>query len=81
MPTLKNFGGFRIMMFIDDHNPPHVHVVTPDREAKIALGDGRVLAGDVPPKVLRRARAWIAGRRPMLMSTWREFTARQEPPP
>lgn len=76
MPALKDFGSFRIMMFIDDHNPPHVHVVTPDREAKIALRDGRVLAGDVPAKTLRRARAWIADNRATLLGKWQSLTTR-----
>ena len=26
MPKIKRFGGFKLLMFFQDENPPHVHV-------------------------------------------------------
>lgn len=75
MPTLKDFGAFKITMYFGDHPPPHVHVLTPDqRGATIAIRDGRVLQGKLPPAVERKARAWIAANRAMLLNTWNEMT-------
>ena len=74
MPTLKEFGAFRIVMFFKDHNPPHVHVIVPSGErAIVAIRDGRVIASTLSPMILRRARAWIAGNRAALTTKWNEL--------
>lgn len=74
MPTLKDFGSFRIVMFFRDHNPPHVHVIVPSGErAKVAIGDSRVIASTLPAKILHRARTWIAENRAVLMAKWNEL--------
>jgi len=26
MPEIKRFGGFKLLMFFQDENPPHVHI-------------------------------------------------------
>jgi len=36
MPTIKDFGGYKITLYAEDHNPPHVHVIGPDFQAKVA---------------------------------------------
>jgi hypothetical protein len=36
--TLR-FRGLRVMIYSFDHRPPHVHVIGPGAEARIALGD------------------------------------------
>ena len=74
MPTLKDFGGFRIVMFHNDHNPPHVHVLTRDqRGATVAIRDGRILAGALPPAVRSKALAWITANRAPLLSRWNKM--------
>jgi len=74
VPTLKDFGGFRIVMFFKDHNPPHVHVIMrTGQRVTVAIRDGRVLAGTMPPTVLRVARAWIVENRAALLTKWNEL--------
>jgi hypothetical protein len=73
MPEIKRFSGFKIVMFFEDENPPHVHVTGPDFAAKVRLSDGEVIAGKAPNKVLREARLWIAKNRARLMRLWDEF--------
>lgn len=38
MVTIIRSGALRVVIFPDDHDPPHVHVIG-DGETKIALGD------------------------------------------
>ena len=57
-------------MYFEDHNPPHVHVVTRDSEAFVAISDGEILAGSIPAKFRRQALNWIAGNREMLVALW-----------
>jgi hypothetical protein len=73
MPEIKRFGGFKLLMFFQDENPPHVHVVGSDFAAKIRISTGDLLAGDLPNKVLKQARRWVEENQAELSALWDEF--------
>jgi hypothetical protein len=73
MPTIKNFGGFRITMYFEDHKPPHFHVVSPTQEAVIEISTMTVLTGTMAPSRLRAALAWATKNRTSLLRTWDEL--------
>jgi hypothetical protein len=73
MPTVKDFGGYRVTLYAEDHNPPHVHVIGPDFQAKVRIADAKVFAGAIPPRHRREALAWVAANRRMLMARWNEL--------
>jgi Domain of unknown function (DUF4160) len=73
MPEIKRFSGFKLLMFFQDENPPHVHITGPDFAAKIRLSNGELIAGSAPNRVLREARFWIEENRVQLLRLWREF--------
>jgi hypothetical protein len=73
MPQIKRFSGFKLLMFFQDENPPHVHIKGPDFAAKMRIADGDLIAGDAPNKVLRQARRWVEQNRAELLQLWREF--------
>jgi hypothetical protein len=73
MPEIKRFGGFKVLMFFQDENPPHVHIKGADFAAKIRVSDGSILAGHAPNRVLKQARRWIGSRRNALLELWDEF--------
>jgi hypothetical protein len=73
MPELKRFGGFKVLMFFQDENPPHVHIKGPDFAAKVRLSDGELIAGEAPNRVLREARSCIKAHRSELPRLWNEF--------
>jgi hypothetical protein len=37
MPTILRVGGYRFIIFTNDHNPPHIHVQRGEGGAKIGL--------------------------------------------
>lgn len=39
MPTVLRKDGFDFMIYVDDHEPPHVHVFREDAELVVLLGD------------------------------------------
>ena len=43
MPTVLRKNGFRVMIYVDDHEPPHVHAWNNDAEVVVMLAadDGR----------------------------------------
>jgi len=73
MPTVKNFGSYRIMLFAEDHNPPHVHVIGRNFQAKVRIRDAAVFAGTIPSRHRREALSWIAANHERLMATWNEL--------
>ena len=73
MPEIKRFGGFKLLMFFQDENPPHVHIKSADFAAKLRLSNGEVIAGEAPSKALRQARRWMVSNRAHLMNLWDEF--------
>jgi len=74
MPTVKNFGSYRIMLFAEDHNPPHVHVIGRDFQAKVRIRDATVMVGTFPSRHRRQALAWISQNRDRLLALWNELT-------
>jgi hypothetical protein len=73
MPEIKRFSGFKLLMFFQDENLPHVHIKGADFAAKIRISNGDLLAGDVPSRVLRQARRWVEEHQAELLQLWDEF--------
>ena len=50
-----------LMYFHDNkkHNRPHIHAEYGEHEASIAIDDGEVLNGSLPPPKLKLVQAWI----------------------
>jgi hypothetical protein len=60
MLELSRFLGISILMYFDDHNPPHFHVKYNDHRALIAIGDLGLLEGHLPARVLGLVMEWAA---------------------
>jgi hypothetical protein len=73
MPEIKRFGSYKLLMFFQDENPPHVHIRGAEFAAKIRISNGDLLAGEAPNKVLRQARRWVEEHRAELSATCAEF--------
>ena len=56
MPTISMFYGILILMYFHDnkkHSRPHIHAEYGEYEASIAIEDGIVLSGSLPPPKLK----------------------------
>lgn len=47
MPTVLRINALAVMIWPNDHRPPHVHVIGPDQEARFALN-----CPDGPPALM-----------------------------
>lgn len=52
LPEISRFLGIIIVMYYNDHAPPHFHARYGDFEAVIAIDSGEVVEGRLPPRVL-----------------------------
>lgn len=83
MAEIFRLNGFKVVIFSDDHDPPHVHIRKGDFEVKIDIsGDRAVLmAGEENSKraadqKLRKQALKIANDNlAMLMDEWRQIDA------
>jgi hypothetical protein len=78
MPTILRFRGLRVVIYVNDHHPPHVHVIGPGTEARIALGDVGERPSVMTNEGLSRrevveALMEIDRNRDLLLQRWREI--------
>ena len=74
MPTISMFYGILIMMYFYDnkkHVRPHFHAEYGDDVAAIAIDDGEVLSGSLPPSKMKLVQASIEIHREDLMADWK----------
>lgn len=70
MTTLQRFDDCRVLMYLDDHPPPHVHVKLRDgRDCTVGLDDFEV-KGRIAGREIRAALAWIESNRAFLLNEW-----------
>jgi hypothetical protein len=83
MAEIFRLDGFKVVIFSDDHDPPHVHIRKGDFEVKIDIsGDRAVLmAGEenskraADQKLRKRAMKIADDNLALLMDEWRRIDA------
>jgi hypothetical protein len=73
MPTISMFYGIIISMFFEiteKHHLPHIHVRYQSYRASVAIEDGVLLAGELPPRQLRMVQVWVDLHREELLADW-----------
>jgi hypothetical protein len=73
MPEIERFGSFKLLMFFQDENPPHVHIKGANFAAKVRISNGALIAGKAPNKVLKQARRSVEEHRGELLALWDQF--------
>jgi hypothetical protein len=82
MVTVLRADGLRVVIFLNDHKPAHVHVFGSDGEAKVKLlgADGApelVRAEGMGRADIRRAVRLIRERQAFLLERWEEIHGRR----
>jgi hypothetical protein len=73
MPEIARFGSFKLLMFFQDENPPHVHINGAGFAAKMRISTGDLLAGDAPKRVVKQACLGVEEHRAELSAMWDEL--------
>jgi hypothetical protein len=78
--TVHRAHGFRSVIFVNDHSPPHVHVFGQSGEAKIVLEEPRGIRLDwvvgINRADLRRVMQEVERERDKLIAMWRRIHER-----
>lgn len=78
MPEICRFFGIIIMMFADDHNPPHFHIRYGDYEAIITIDKG-IVKGEIPRNALKHVFLWMELHKKELEMNWIRLQNGEEP--
>ena len=73
MPTLQRFSDCRVLMYIGDHPPPHVHIVKADGRDCIVEIATLAIVGKIASREVREALHWIDGHRAFLLGEWKRY--------
>lgn len=78
MPIISEFYGIKIMMFWNDHMPPHFHAEYGDSKVLVEIKTGTVIRGVFPFKQLKLVLAWCEIHREELLQNWENAIQHQE---
>ncbi len=78
MPELSRFFGIVILMYYNDHAPPHFHARYGSEKAIVAIDSLRVLEGRLSPRALGLVMEWATLHHDELLEDWE--LARQQAP-
>lgn len=81
MPTISSFYGILILMFWDDHAPPHFHARYGGQEAVIDIHALEVIRGKLPHRALHLVLDWAEFHQRELLEDWRLCENNQQPKP
>jgi Domain of unknown function (DUF4160) len=70
VPVVCRFAGIVVMMYHNDHNPPHFHARYGGHLVVLEIQTLRVYAGSLPRPQLNELSKWAADRREGLMQNW-----------
>jgi hypothetical protein len=79
MPIISRFYGILILMFHNDHLPPHFHVKYAEYGAQMTIDTLEVYKGQLPRRVMALVLEWAALHRSELWKNWHR--AREGLPP
>jgi Domain of unknown function (DUF4160) len=79
VPEISRFFGIIILMYYDEHNPPHFHARYGSDKAAIEITSLRVLEGRLPSRALGLVVEWASQHQEELMMNWE--AARNDRPP
>lgn len=71
MPEISRFLGIIIVMYYQEHNPPHFHVRYNEYKAAISINDLALLKGRLPPKVFGLVIEWASQHQNELIEDWK----------
>lgn len=70
MPEICRFLGIIIVIYYNEHNPPHFHVKYNEHRATIDIRELRILEGSLPQRVLALVLEWSFLHRSELLADW-----------
>ncbi|KQT52623.1 MULTISPECIES: DUF4160 domain-containing protein [unclassified Aureimonas] len=79
MPTIAIVDGIRIVIFFNDHDPPHFHAILGETSLRMSIASGTVMGDRGPASMERKLGRWLDEHRDEMMLAWKAVRAGQRP--
>lgn len=76
MGKLHQIGKVRIVVYPNDHLPPHFHAIAPGFEALIAIDTLSILRGALAGQVRKAVLGWAEANRDAIAAEWNRINPR-----
>lgn len=79
MPTILRQNGFRVIIYLNDHLPSHVHILKGGGEIKIDLGNSKskpkliAIVGAIKNQEVAKALELVTDNQAFLLAKWKEI--------
>ncbi|MGB0929131.1 MAG: DUF4160 domain-containing protein [Chitinophagales bacterium] len=73
MPTIHLIQSIKILIYFNDHLPPHFHAQYNEYEELIEINTLETYQGKLPNKQRKRVIEWARQNQDFLIETWNEF--------
>lgn len=75
-PTVGSFKGWKVKMYFEDHNPPHIHLEKAGKEVVVGI-DGDIINGIENIKEKKELKEYINRNKGILEYNWENLKARK----
>lgn len=73
MPTIKLIDSIKILIYFNDHMPPHFHAIYNEFEEVFVIETLESYAGELPKKQRKKVLVWAATNKEYIIEKWNEF--------
>ena len=77
MPTIHIIDSIKIMIYFDDHLPPHFHAEYNEYEELIEINTLETYRGKLPNRQRKRVIEWAKENQDYLRQKWTEFNPKK----
>lgn len=71
MPTVAIVDGILILVYRNDHAPPHFHVRHAGGKGRFEIATGRFMDGQLDRRTIRKVQLWTARNQDLLIEAWK----------
>jgi hypothetical protein len=73
MPTIKIIDSIKILIYFEDHLPPHFHAQYAEHEELIEIQTLKTYIGKIPAKQRKKVIQWAEKHQDYLMKKWNQY--------
>jgi hypothetical protein len=79
MPTIIREGGYRVVIYPNDHSPPHAHVLKGESEIRVDLGSKDnlptliTIRGSISNREVAKGLGLVIRNQELCLNRWREI--------
>jgi hypothetical protein len=79
MPTIAIIAGVKILVYYNDHLPPHFHADFAEFKSQISMLNGQLIEGKLPPSKLAIIEQWTIEHKKELLECWKKAQNHENP--